>query len=614
MSWSPASLPWLPRPPEDLRARCLALVDRTDDVGPELVALAGHRLSGPQLELLARTLAGCGDRARLPATFRLGVVGNGRLEPLVPLLEATALRHGVRLSVDLVSADPPAPFVLSGEHRARAWDGVLLALDRHGLPLAQGADAALAYLTTLADALREVPGRVVLLQTVPRDPLPLFGSYDAQSPESERTVLDAFHRGLLAHVAGSPDVLVDVAALAETVGLAAWAPPAPWYLARFPFAHAMAPLYADHVARVVAALRGRARKCLVLDLDNTLWGGIVGDDGVAGLRLGQGDPGGEAFVAMQRYALRLRERGVVLAVCSKNDEDRAREPFRTHPAMVLREDHIAAFVANWVDKAANLKAIAESLDLGLDALVFCDDNPAERAQVRAALPQVAVPELPDDPALYPYVLAAAGWFEAVAFSDEDRRRADAYQANASRRALQVRAGDLTTFLASLDMRLSARPFDAAGRARIAQLVNRSNQWNLTTRRYTEADVARLEADPTRYTLQLSLADCFGDNGMISVLVCRRDGATWEIETWLMSCRVLNRRVEEAALEKLVTAALAEGAERIVGAYVPSDRNTLVRDHYARLGFRPLPSEGDTTRWELKLAEVRLPTLPFTHVP
>jgi FkbH-like protein len=270
--------------------------------------------------------------------------------------------------------------------------------------------------------------------------------------------------------------------------------------------------------------------------------------------------------------------------------------------MLLREDHIAVFQANWNDKATNIKAIAEELALGLDAMVFLDDNPSERGLVRRLLPQVAVPELPDDPSLYPRVLMAAGYFEAVTFSAEDRQRADFYRDNARRIALQKQAGDVEAYLASLKMVIRFRPFDVVGRARITQLINKSNQFNLTTRRYTEAEVQEMGSDPDCYTLQVSLADIYGDNGMISVVICRRQDSDWRIDTWLMSCRVLGRRVENAILRELIAAARERGITRIIGAYRPTPRNKMVEDHYPKLGFSPLCQNTDgSTDWELNLA-------------
>jgi FkbH-like protein len=279
--------------------------------------------------------------------------------------------------------------------------------------------------------------------------------------------------------------------------------------------------------------------------------------------------------------------------------------------MLLREEHIAVFQANWSDKAANLRAIAETLNIGADALVLLDDNPAERLQVRRALPLVAVPELPADPALYPRTLAAAGYFEAASFSNEDRERAGYYQANAQRAAALSASGDLGDYLASLDMVCTIAPVDALSRPRVAQLINKSNQFNLTTRRYSESEVAAAEADPARHLLQARLTDRFGDNGVICVIIANKSPARWEIDTWLMSCRVLGRRVEEACLAHLAAAASRDGASEIVGRYIPSSKNRMVGDHYAKLGFALVERAPDgASVWRLDLAGYRAPDLPM----
>jgi FkbH-like protein len=306
-------------------------------------------------------------------------------------------------------------------------------------------------------------------------------------------------------------------------------------------------------------------------------------------------------------ALDLRRRGIVLAVSSKNTDEVARLPFERHPEMLLKLDHIAVFQANWNDKATNIQAIAEELSLGLDAMVFLDDNPAERGLVRKLLPEVAVPELPDDAAYYARTLAAGGYFEAVAFANEDLKRAGYYQDNAKRANLQKQVGGVDAYLASLDMTITFQPFDATGRARIVQLINKSNQYNLTTRRYTEPEVAAAQSDPDVFTLQVRLADIFGDNGMISVVICRReDPVTWNIDTWLMSCRVLGRRVENMVLRELIEHAREAGVRKLKGVYKPSGRNALVVGHYSKLGFsRTGEDETGLTEWEL-LVDAPLP--------
>jgi FkbH-like protein len=471
--------------------------------------------------------------------------------------------------------------------------------------------ACLAHLALIRQGITSNSGATCIVQTIPRPPETIFGNLDLTVPGTLRSLVDAVNRGIADSLAGSGDLLFDVAGLAEIVGLANWHEPTLWHTAKLPFANALLPLYADHVSRIIASLRGKSRRCLILDLDNTVWGGEIGDDGLEGILIGQGDPTGEAYLAVQQTALALRERGVVLAVSSKNHDEIARLPFQRHPDMLLRERHIAVFQANWSDKATNIAAIADALSLGLESMVFLDDNPAERALLRQLLPQVAVPELPSDPALFGRTLMASGYFETVAFSAEDRQRAEFYTDNARRVALQKKAGDLDAYLASLAMVMTIQPFDTPGRNRIAQLINKSNQYNLTTKRYTERDVEEIAGDPHCLTLQVRLSDSFGDNGMISVVICRRRGQDWHIDTWLMSCRVLGRRVENAILQELVALARQRDIRNIIGVYHPTERNKLVEAHYEKLGFTfVLRRENGATEWNLSVADARDETLPI----
>ena len=426
------------------------------------------------------------------------------------------------------------------------------------------------------------------------------------SQEPLCSMIQALNEKIAGIASATGSLLVDVDGLAGLVGRGAWYMPSEWNSAKLPFGSDFLPLYADHVARVIAARRGRSRKCLVLDLDNTLWGGVIGDDGLEGIKLSQGDAEGEAFLDLQRYALQLRNRGIVLAVCSKNTDEVARSPFRQHPEMILKEEHIAVFQANWADKATNIQTIAESLSFSLDAMVFVDDNPMERDLVRRTLPEVAVIELPGDPAFYARTLASCGWFESTAFSTEDKARADAYAGNARRLDLRGEATDIECYLRSLEMVLTFAPFDPIGRARIVQLVAKSNQYNLTTRRYTPAEIERMESDPEVLTLQIRLADRFGDNGMISVVICNAPlGADeWRIDTWLMSCRVLERRVENAVLAEIARHARRAGANSLIGTYAPSRKNALVADHYGRLGFKKERETSDgCTEWRILVRDV-----------
>ncbi len=612
MGWSLEHLSWLPEAPADFRMRCRALAQAGGAWARDTRFLASHRLDGPQLVHLAKSIEGSQPQAQDLARFKLAFLSNGTTDLILPCLVASVARHGILLERIETPFDQVTQQALdSGSPLYRsAPNAVVLALDYRALPLDSSVDAALEHVNAVRAAIRRHSTASIIVQNIARTPAPLFGNLDrALAGSRYRRVID-YNSALEESIAGSGDYLFDVASLAEDVGLDQWHDPSQWYTARLPFSQRFVPLYTDALARLVAALRGKSRKCLVLDLDNTVWGGVIGDDGLDAIALGQGNPRGEAFLAVQRLALALRERGIVLAVASKNDDEVAREPFRKHPDMLLREEHIAVFQANWQDKASNLEAIASALDIGTDALVLLDDNPVERAYVRSVLPEVGIPELPDDPALYGRALLFGGYFEAVTFSKEDRARADAYQANAQRAQLKAQIGDVSDFLKSLDMTISFAPFDSSGRGRIAQLINRSNQFNLTTRRYSEHEIAAMEADPSLFTVQVRLADRFGDNGMISVVICRDREETWEVDTWVMSCRVLGRRVEEAVLAEIVKAAVAAGKTGVIGAYIDSGRNSLVRDHYRKLGFTPVAAEDDQTLWRLALAGFKAPALPF----
>jgi FkbH-like protein len=608
MSLDSWQLKWLPPVDEDFRTsvKSLRQVRPLDQAATR--RLSTSRLDLSQLHTLARALAA--DVVGLcEGHIRMSILSNATTELIVPAIVATGPRHDLWLDVAAPEFGAFASEALNPKSatHSRRDEFVLLALDYRGLQLQacpgdpvrarQTVTDALNTLQALAKAIHEVNGAVVIVQTLPPPAVSLFGSLDAQTPGTLRWLVDRYNHQLL-EVPPEGALILDVAALAGIVGLETWHDPTQWNIGKFPFSQKVVPLYADWVCRVIAASRGKSKKCLVLDLDNTLWGGVIGDDGLTGIVLGQGSPVGEAHLAVQSAALELRARGVILAVASKNDDATARSMFREHPEMLLREEHIAVFQANWQDKATNLRAIAETLNIGIDSLVFFDDNPAERQQIRLALPQVAVPELPADPDYYPAILLSAGYFELTQFTEEDRQRAAQYQSNAARRASLGDGTDLQEYLRSLDMRAHITPFDEIGRGRITQLINKTNQFNLTTRRYSEADIAAWESDPLAITLQVRLKDRFGDNGMISVVICKESEGELAIDTWLMSCRVLNRGVEEAVLNELIASAQQRGIRSIVGTYIATERNGMVQEHYSRLGFEPRVQTPARSTWSL----------------
>lgn len=348
------------------------------------------------------------------------------------------------------------------------------------------------------------------------------------------------------------------------------------------------PYVGSRVMDIICAIEGKFKKCLILDLDNTVWGGVVGDDGWENIQVGHGLGIGKAYTEFQEWVKKLKNRGIIIAVCSKNDEDKAKEPFEKNPEMVLRLDDIAVFVANWENKADNIRTIQQILNIGFDSMVFLDDNPFERNMVRENVPGVYVPELPEDPGDYLEYLYSLNLFETASYSAGDKDRTKQYQTEAKRVQAAQKFTNEADFLKSLDMVSVVEGFTPFNTPRVAQLSQRSNQFNLRTVRYTDGEIAALGASDKHVCLSFTLEDKFGDNGLICVIIMeKRDAKTLFVDTWFMSCRVLKRGMENFTLNTMVEYAKAHGFERIVGEYIPTPKNGMVKEHYTNLGFSPI---------------------------
>ncbi|PWU18515.1 MAG: hypothetical protein C5B50_08905 [Verrucomicrobia bacterium] len=380
-----------------------------------------------------------------------------------------------------------------------------------------------------------------------------------------------------------------------------------WYESKQPCSADLLVEVAREICRLIVALKRAPRKVLVTDLDNTIWGGVAAEDGLEGIELGDTSPRGEAYKAFQKYILLLKQRGVLLAVCSKNDLDKAVEPFEKHPEMVLRMKDFVSFKANWDPKSDNLRQIASELNLGLDSLVFMDDNPAEIEIVRQFTPEVATILLGPDPSQYVSTLADCRYFEPRSITQEDAGRTAQYHSEAQRKALEAAATDMPAYLDSLDMEATIREFAPADVPRLEQLINKSNQFNLTTRRRTAAEVGAVMNDKDFVGFSVRLKDRFADHGLISVLIGRQSGEVMLIDTWLMSCRVLKRQVEDEALNELARLAKLRGCARLEGVYLPTSKNGMVRDFYDRMNFT-LRSEAESKR-EYDLSLDRFQPIP-----
>lgn len=616
------TLHWLPQPVE-FQQQMKALTAATDAAErmARLTALAQQRLGFVETVQVDNALRASGPEARsLLPSVRLAVLAAATIDHLLPAIRVAGLRRGI--VIDTWAGG-------FGQYRQELFDP--------GSPLQGFAPEMILFSTSARETLSQTPltasraaadeiiasatvelrqlwiqarrrfNATVIQQTHLDVSEAVFGSLDRQIPGSPVQQVARQNEALAAAAAEEGVLLLDIAQQAARDGLGAWFDVGRWLQGRIEIAPQAAVIYGELVARVVAAQRGLSRKCLVMDLDNTLWGGVIGDAGMEGIVLGQGSAAGEAHLALQQYARSLQQRGILLAVCSKNEPVIAEAAFRDHPEMALRRGHISAFFANWSDKAQNLRNIAAQLNIGIDSLVFIDDNPVERARVRESLPQVAVPELPDDPADYVRCLASAGYFEAVCFTAEDSERVGQYQANQERDRLRGDTQSMEDFLRGLQMSVVWGPVTPLELPRVTQLLNKTNQFNTTTRRYSSEEVARLTAGSDNLLLHFRLLDRFGDNGLVSAIILSpdpRERGVMEVVNWVMSCRVFGRQLENETMNIAVELVRERGFESLRAGFIPTCRNGVITDLFRKLGFTPLDdaTPAGTSCWHLRLAD------------
>lgn len=413
----------------------------------------------------------------------------------------------------------------------------------------------------------------------------VFGNYANKTTSSFLLQLRKLNYELMVYASEHANFyLCDISTIQNLVGKSHFFQPSVYINTEMVLSIEVLPMVAFKTMDIVNAINGRFKKCVILDLDNTTWGGIIGDDGLENIQIGSLGIG-KAFSEFQYWIKKLKNRGIIVAVCSKNTESVAKEPFEKHPDMVLHLDDIAVFVANWENKADNIRHIQNILNIGFDSMVFLDDNPFERNLVRENIPEICVPELPEDPAEYLEYLYALNLFETVSYSNEDAERTKQYQTEAQRATLQQKFTNEDDFLKSLNMVSLVEPFNKFNTPRVAQLSQRSNQFNLRTVRYTDADIESLAASENHFTFSFTLEDKFGDNGLICVIILQKeDDHTLFIDTWFMSCRVLKRGMENFVLNTIANFAKENGFTTLKGEYIPTAKNAMVEDHYKNLGF------------------------------
>ncbi|MCR5486281.1 MAG: HAD-IIIC family phosphatase [Lachnospiraceae bacterium] len=429
-------------------------------------------------------------------------------------------------------------------------------------------------------------------------PFRLLGNLEAADPHGRVNFISRLNACFAEYARHhSSFYLNDINYQAAEYGLDRWHDLSVWYLYKYALSLEAIPFLAFQVSNIIKSIFGRNKKALALDLDNTLWGGVVGDDGPENLELGPETGLGEAYLEFQAYLKELSKCGILLTVISKNDEENALAGL-SHPQMVLKSKDFISVTANWEPKSENLKKTAQSLNLLPESFVFVDDNPAEREIVRQQVSGAGIPELSHVEG-YIAALDRAGYFEATTLSGDDLKRSEMYRENAKRAELQASFSDYGEYLASLEMKAEIKPFSPVYMARIAQLTNKSNQFNLTTRRYTEEEIRMASAEKDTVTLYGALADRFGDNGVVSVVIAREEGEALRIILWLMSCRVLKRGMEDAMMDELVRIAVKRGKVRLIGEYIPTQKNRMVKDFYPGMGFvQTAGAEDGSAEYEL----------------
>ncbi len=469
-------------------------------------------------------------------------------------------------------------------------------------------------LLEIASALEADTNAIVVMNTFLLPAELSKGILTPKHPQALEQKIKVLNDWIAAWVAGhNRFFMVDFAAIEARLSTAAARDLRMWYLAKSILSNRFLKEYAFEISKMMAALKGRAKKCLVLDADNTLWGGIVGEDGVDHLRLSADGYPGNIFYQFQRVVLDLQERGVLLVLCSKNNEADVWEVLDNHPECLIKKKHLAAWRINWQDKASNIKELAQELNIGLDSMVFIDDSPTECALVSESLPDVCVQMVPKELWNLPSLLLKEGLFDTLAISAEDAKRTQMYQAQAERNQTAKLFKNPEEFLASLDLKITIKPVASPDVPRAAQLTQKTNQFNLTTRRYSEAQLAAMINSSDHEVLMVNVSDRFGDFGMVGVAILRYDGVRAEVDTFLLSCRVLGRKVEDVFLQHCLKHAKGRGMTQVLGVYIPTLKNEQTSSFFTRMGFNTMPHESKEQQFLLALAEYQWVEFPYLTI-
>jgi FkbH-like protein len=541
-------------------------------------------------------------------TIRVAVLGDSSTQFLTQALRGEGFDHGMDLQIWEADFNQVERQVFDAASELYAWQPGIVILFRSSHMLLQKynkLDTAdqhqlavneMELVENMSSVIRSRLQAKIIYYNYPEIDDAVFGNYANKTEASFLFQLRKLNYSLMLLAMRVADLhICDLSTVQNRVGKNNFFRPAIYINTEMVLDIDILPAVAAKTLSIISAMQGRIHKCLILDLDNTLWGGVIGDEGIENIQLGNLGIG-KAFIEFQHWIKKLKNRGIIIAVCSKNTESVAKEPFEKHPDMVLQLSDIAVFSVNWENKPDNIRKVQSILNIGFDSMVFLDDNPFERNIVRENIPGITVPELPEDPAEFLEYLYGLNLFETVSFSKEDTERTKLYQDAAQRSSIQLHFTNEEDFLQSLDMRSLVEPFNKFNIPRVAQLSQRSNQFNLRTNRYTDSDIEKLASSADFFTFTFTLEDKFGDNGLVGVVILKKtNGQSLFIHDWLMSCRVLKRGMEQFVLNTIATFARKKGFAQLEGEYLSTAKNEMVKEHYPALGFT-----GTGDRWLLEV--------------
>jgi len=553
--------------------------------------------------------------------LKIAFLRNITIDPIIPYIKFLCFKENIKADIYMGEYDNVIQDVMNAERRSTLYkfnpDIIIICLKLEtlaGILVENFSDLStkeinneairiINYIDNILQKIRKNSNITILLHNFEVPVYPSFGVLDYQDHSKQVNTIRKINFDLLDIVSKyTSTYIVDIDMLKSTIGYLNFIDNRYWNIAKAPYTREAFKIIAKEYIKFIRILKGKNKKCLVLDCDNALWGGIIGEDGINKIKIGKTHPG-SAYLEFQQAILNLYNRGILLAICSKNNVQDVLEVLEEHPDMILRKKHFVSMRINWNDKVSNLRGIAKELNIGLDSIVLIDDSEFEINLVKKLLPEVEAVQLPKDPSSYRDLLNSSGLFDTLTFSEEDWMRNEMYRAEISRREAELQVTTLDDYYKYLEMVVTIKNADEFSIPRISQLTQKTNQFNLTTKRYAESEIKKLAESKDTDVRYLHLKDRFGDSGIVGVVILKEQGKEAFIDTFLLSCRVIGRGIEEAFLKDCVNIAKKRGCESIIGIYIPTKKNGQVEDFYKNHSFSHIEKNSNGAKYSFLLKKI-----------